>query len=178
MDAFFRAIESSSFSVWLRESTSVFAYPAFLSAHAIGMGLVVGVNVAVALHLLGVTRGLPTRELHRFAPVLWVGFAMNAASGVLLLVAYPTKALTNPVFYVKLALIALGTWLYIALDRRVQHETTDDASDRATASQDYIRAVSRSSARALAAASLAAWAAAITAGRLLAYTYHRLFVDF
>ena len=154
----FRAIEASPFSVWLRESTSVFAYPTFLSAHAIGMGLVVGVNVALALHMLGLTPGLPTRELHRFAPIVWIGFAMNVVSGVLLLVAYPTKALTNPVFYLKLALVAAGTWLYVAIDRRIRRDDTPAAHT--------------------AIASLAVWASAITAGRLLAYTYHRLFVDF
>jgi hypothetical protein len=157
-DPVFRAIEASAFSVWLRESTSVFAYPTFLSAHAIGMGLVVGVNVALSLHLLGLTPGVPTRELHRFAPVVWIGFAMNAVSGVLLLLAYPTKALTNPVFYLKLVFIAAGTWLYVAADRRIHRGDTPNART--------------------AIASLAVWASAITAGRLLAYTYHRLFVDF
>ncbi|HTB13071.1 MAG TPA: hypothetical protein VK752_15925, partial [Bryobacteraceae bacterium] len=32
----------------------------------------------------------------------------DPVSGVLLLIAYPTKALTNPVFYVKLSFIALA----------------------------------------------------------------------
>ena len=39
---------------------------------------------------------------------MWAGFWVNAVSGVLLLIAYPTKALTNPLFYVKLVLIAIG----------------------------------------------------------------------
>jgi len=37
MDPFFLWLESTSLSVWTRESTSVFAFPAILSAHAIGM---------------------------------------------------------------------------------------------------------------------------------------------
>ena len=35
---------------------------------------------------------------------------MNAASGILLLISYPTKALTNPLFYGKLALITRRRW--------------------------------------------------------------------
>lgn len=165
MDPLFRWIESSPLSVWARESTSVLAFPAMLSAHAIGMALAAGVNAALALHLLGVGAGIPTRELRRFVPVLWIGFWLNAVSGVLLLVAYPTKALTNPVFYVKLSLIVAALAIFTVLDRRALRKPMDP------------RWAARAG-RWLAAASLVSWAGAITAGRLLAYTYRRLFVDF
>jgi hypothetical protein len=39
---------------------------------------------------------------------MWMGFGINAAPGLLLLTAYPTKSLTNPLFYVKLCLIGLA----------------------------------------------------------------------
>ena len=45
---------------------------------------------------------------------------MNALSGVLLLIAYPTKALTNPLFYGKLMLIAVGLVLAQALRRQLR----------------------------------------------------------
>src|SRR5258705_8436314 len=108
MDPLLRWLESSPLSIWTRESNSVLAYPAILSAHAIGMALAAGVNAAIALHLLGVGPGIPTQELRRFVGVLWLGFWMNAVSGGLLLIAYPTKAVTNPVFFVKLSLIAVA----------------------------------------------------------------------
>ena len=38
---------------------------------------------------------------------------------MLLLIAYPTKALTNPLFYVKLALIAIGLGMWSKLRARV-----------------------------------------------------------
>ena len=53
MTPFFLWLEATAPSVWVRESTSVFAFPAILSAHAIGMGLAVGVNAVLALRLLG-----------------------------------------------------------------------------------------------------------------------------
>ena len=82
MDPLFLWLEKTQLSTWLRESTSVWAYPAILSAHAIGMALVAGVNAALGLHLLGVGPGIPVRELKRFVPVMWFGFWLNAASGV------------------------------------------------------------------------------------------------
>jgi hypothetical protein len=170
LDTFFRWLESSTLSVWTRESTSVLAYPAILSAHAIGMGLAAGVPVAMALHLLGVGRrtepAIPTRELNRFLRVMWIGFGVNAVSGLLLLIAYPTKALTNPLFYVKLVLIGLAVWMFARMTRRLAR------ADELPAGRPS-RAL-----RALAVASLVCWPAAITAGRLLAYTYRRLLVDF
>jgi hypothetical protein len=161
MQAFFLWLEATSFSVWIRESTSVFVFPTFLTAHAIGMGLAVGVNAAFALRLLGFAPRVPRAELQRFVPVMWFGFWMNAASGVLLLLGYPTKAFTNPVFYLKLLLIALGVWLFGRMNRRVGDGTIDDATTEV-------------SARRLAAVSLACWVAAVTSGRLLAYTATRI----
>ena len=163
MDPFFLWLESTPFSVWIRESNSVWAYPAILSAHAIGMGLAAGINAAIALHLLGVGAGIPTRELKRFVPIMWLGFWMNAASGVLLLIAYPTKALTNPVFYLKMSLIAIALWILTVISYRIF--------------RDPIRRNDGTSPglRFLAVASLVCWAGAITSGRLLAYTYTRLF---
>lgn len=152
-------LEATRMSVWLRESTSVMAYPAILSAHAIGMGLAAGINLAIALRLLGAGRAIPPAELRRFVPVMWFGFWLNAASGVALLIAYPTKALTNPVFYLKLSLIAVALGIFTLIRRQVF-----EASQKRGPSLRF-----------LAAASLLSWAGAITSGRLLAYTYTRLF---
>jgi hypothetical protein len=165
MNAVFRWLESTRLSVWTRESTSFWAYPAILSAHAIGMGLAAGVSAVVSLHVLGVAADAPTRELRRFRGVLWGGWWLNAFSGLLLLNAYPTKALTNPVFYVKLGLIAIALWLFVLMDRALADPSTDVVRWKAGAG------------RTLAIASLVTWAGAITAGRLLAYTYRYLLAD-
>ena len=154
-------LEASALSTWVRESTSVFAFPAILSVHAIGMGLAVGVNVAIALRLLGFAPGVPPRELQRFAPVMWTGFWLNTASGLLLLIGYPTKAFTNPVFYLKISLIAVGMWLYVAFTRQLDLP-------------DGRPGLSSPPSRVLALASLGCWAGAVTTGRLLAYTAHRI----
>ena len=165
MTPFFRWVESTPLSVWTRESTSIFAFPAILSAHAIGMALAAGVSAIVALRLLGAVRGIPPTPLRAVVPIFWFGFWLNAASGLLLLVAYPTKALTNPVFYVKLLSIAVGVAISTGLSRRLGLQPFDEGL------------VSRRG-RTLAAVTLLAWTSAIFAGRLLAYTHHRVLADF
>ena len=164
MNAVLLWIEETPLSVWVRESTSLFAFPGILSAHAVGMALAAGINAVFALHVLGVAAAVPSRELRRFVPLMWFGFWLNAASGVLLLIAYPTKALTNPVFYLKLTLIALALSMFVFIRRRIFDGDSGDAD----------RPMTRSMLRAGAALSLVCWAGSITAGRLLAYTYGRL----
>jgi hypothetical protein len=168
LNAFFLWLEATALSTWVRESTSVFAFPAILSVHAIGMGLAVGVNVAIAVRLLGFAPGVPSHELRRFAPIMWLGFWMNAASGVLLFLGYPTKALTNPVFYMKMSLIAIGLWLYVLMSRLLTEAGTADGVSTAA------RNVGSANGTMVAVASLACWAGAVTTGRLLAYTAHRI----
>lgn len=156
------SIESSALSTWLRESPSLLAFPLMLSVHAIGMGLAAGINAAVALRVLGVAPAVPLDGMQPFLRVMWAGFWMNAASGIALLIAYPTKALTNPDFYLKLTLIALALASVRALDRRVFRTS----AAREAALEPVVRR--------LAIASLTCWAGAIIAGRLLAYTYTQL----
>src|SRR5215472_10109426 len=116
---FLRTIEDSGISTWLRESESPFAFYFVLLFHTFGLALLVGANAVIDLRLLGIQREIPLAPLKRLFNIMWVGFAINAASGVLLLIAYPTKALTNPVFYIKLTLIGFAVWVMTQLKRRV-----------------------------------------------------------
>ena len=54
--------------MWVRESPSVFAFPGILSVHAIGMALVVGLNAAIDLRILGFAPHVPLMEMKRFFP--------------------------------------------------------------------------------------------------------------
>ena len=165
MDPFFTWIETTALSTVLRESPSLWAFPFVLILHTVGLAFLVGTNVALDVRVLGVARGVPLRTLDRYGVVMWTGFWINAVSGVLLLIAYPTKALTNPLFYVKLVLIAIGLAIASKLRARLRALPVPDAP------------VLPPRVKALAVASLVCWAAGITAGRLLAYTYSRLTVD-
>ena len=161
IDPFLVWLENTALSQWVVGSESMLAFPGILALHAIGMGLAAGLAAVLDLRILGVASGVPLVEFRRFQPVLWGGFWLNAVSGVLLLVGYPTKALTNPVFYLKLLLIAVAMVLFVRIDRLIR---SSDPAAPATAQR----------LRRLAVTSLACWGGAITAGRFLAYTYTRL----
>lgn len=164
-DPFFAWLESTAFSVWMRESPSVFAFPIVLAVHTIGLALLAGINVALDLRMLGFAARIPLLEFRRFWPLLWLGLWLNVISGIALIAAYPTKALTNPVFYVKLGLIAAALAILRAVRR---FSLADDTAPAMPA---------RRRAKRLAVMSIVCWASAITAGRFLAYTYIRLMVD-
>ncbi len=158
-DPFFAWLESTSIHTWIVESPSLFAFPGILAAHTIGLALLAGVNGALDLRILGFARGIPPATFVRLRPIMWAGFWINVLSGIALLMAYPTKAFTNPVFYLKMGFIAAAMVVMQAVLRQAE----DGAGES-------------SRTKALAAASLLLWAAAITAGRLLAYTCTRLTV--
>lgn len=157
-------LESTAFSIWMRESTSIFAFPIVLALHTIGLGLIAGLSVALDLRILGFAARIPVPEFRCFLPLMWLGLWLNVTSGLALLAAYPTKALTNPVFYLKLGLIVAALMILGVVRRRLLTEGM------------AIEPMSRN-VKMLATASLGCWAGAITAGRLLAYTYTRLMVD-
>ena len=99
--------EATSFSTWMRESGPAFFFSLIL--HSLAMGFAVGVHVAADLRILGIAPRVPLSLMRRFSSVLWVSLFVILVSGVLLLAAYPAKALTNPVFYLKLAAVAAST---------------------------------------------------------------------
>jgi hypothetical protein len=165
-DPFFIWLEATAFSTWMRESPSVFAFPIILSMHTIGMGLVAGINGALDLTILGCVPGVSASDIKRFFPAMWIGFWLNAASGVALLIGYPTKALTNPVFYIKLAFIVIAIAILKMITRWLEVDTVPETPRPPV------------SINALAVASLVSWVIVITAGRLLAYTYTRLMAVF
>ena len=149
------SLQASAFSTWLRESPSVWAYPTVLTLHTLGLGVLVGANWMVDLRVLGVGRAIPLGILSRAFPIMWAGFWVNAITGVLLLVADPTKGMI-PIFLWKLAMIAVGVALILLLKRKV-----------------YGRGVEMDSAsfgvKTMATLSLVIWIAAIATGRWMAY---------
>lgn len=150
-------IEELGLSTWVRESSSILAYPTVLLVHTIGMALVVGVVAGLDLRVLGLAPELPLAPIEKFFPVLWVGFWINAASGTALLMADASTKLANPVFYVKMVFIALAVINLRMLKTRVFRSPVADERHLDT----YTKV--------LAVTSLICWLGAITAGRLLAY---------
>ena len=151
--------EETGFSLWLRESG-----PAFFGSlifHSLAMGLVVGINIAINLRLLGWAKSISLQYLRQFFTVMWAAVIIIIASGVMLLCAYPAKALTNPVFYLKL----IGICLALSISRYFQK--------RILAENIHLLEAQRRI-KVLATLSLVLWVLSITAGRFLAYTHNIL----
>ena len=155
----FKTIEESGLSTWIRDSPSIFAFWFVLSLHAIGMGLLVGASAIIDLRILGVAKDLPLSPLKGLYRIIWIGFAIQVVSGTLLLIAYPTKALTNPDFYLKLTLVALA----VVVMQKLKTKVFEDAS--------LSDSTMMMKGRALAMWSLLLWFGVVTSGRMLAYTY-------
>src|SRR5215471_11080664 len=158
MDAFLAFVEGSDFSTWIR-GDSMLAFPTIITLHTICMGILAGASAAIDLRILGVASGIPLGPLRRFYPLMWIALAVNALTGVLMVIGYPTKQLTNPLFYIKLSLVALGIWLVYRIGREVLGAAESGQKD-ITARAKW-----------LAAASLVGWLSLIIAGRLLEYTH-------
>ena len=150
------SLENTAFASWLRESGSIWAYPAVLTLHTLGLGVLVGASAVIDLRLLGAAPHIPIEPLRRLFPIMWAGFWVNAISGVLLFVTDATTKGTTTVFLSKLGIIVLAVVVLTAIKRLVfGHNPL--ASDPPM------------SVKALAAASLALWLAAIITGRYMAY---------
>ena len=154
----FKSIEESGISMWIRDSPSLFAYWFVISAHAIGMGLLVGASVIIDLRILGVARDVPLSPLRKLYGILWLGFWIQIISGAGLIIAYPTKAFMNWDFYLKMTLIAISVVVMRMIWKRVFSDTTLSEPDM------MLRG------KTLAMLSLILWLGAVTSGRMLAYT--------
>lgn len=148
-------LEQLPFFVTIAESGSIWAYPTILVLHTAGLALVVGSAMVVNLRLLGVGRQAPLPVFRLLFPILWAGFAINAASGFILFAIAATGKAAQTIFWIKLSFIALALIVTIPIMRFVKR--ADDQS------------AAPAGARVLAVVSLASWTAAIVAGRMMAY---------
>lgn len=138
-----RWVQDSGFATWMRESS--WAIFATLILHTLSMGLLVGTGLAVDGRVLGLARSVPLDALRRLWPIMAWALALIVFSGVLLVIAYPAKALTNPLFYVKLTVLTAA----VLITRRIM----------------------RAPVAWLAALSVPLWVAGLTLGKFLAYTH-------
>lgn len=153
-------LEQTPLSAWVRESPTLWAFPFILFLHTLGLALVAGIGVALNAWLLTLAPRYPMAPLRPLFPIMWAGFTINLLSGLLLLAAYPAKALTNPVFYLKLVLVVLAVVELEWVRKRVFVDA--DPNARFTPSPGIVM---------LAAASFLLWGGAVVTGRLLAYTH-------
>jgi hypothetical protein len=150
-------LESLSYSTWVRESPSLWAFPALLFVHTLGMSLVAGGAAVISMALLGLWPRTAIKPLERLYPVMWFGFAINLFTGVSIFLKDATIYGRNFDLYVKLVFVIAGVVLLRIMRTRV---FGDPNLDNGPVSGRV---------KMLAWASLACWFCAIVSGRLIAY---------
>ena len=150
------SLERTGFATWLRESGSIWGYPTVLTLHTLGLGVLVGASTVIDLRLLGAAPQIPLAPLERLFPIMWVGFWVNAISGVALFVADASTKGTTSVFMAKLLIIVVAVAVLRSIKRSVYRSGQPDARQPLGV-------------KALAAASVALWLLAIITGRYMAY---------
>jgi hypothetical protein len=137
---------------WTALAGHPWAYPALESAHLAGVALLVGSLAVLDLRVWGRGAALPVAALARLSLALTaLGFALAAASGLLMFTTQPQELLANRAFVLKMGLLmaagANAAWFH------------------ARGSLQRLDGV----ARAQTLASLLIWVAAIVCGRWIAY---------
>ena len=162
-------LEQTEFSTWLRESD--WGYPNVLCVHAVGMGMVVGISLMYCARVLGFARAFPLEGFHKLFALAWLGFVMNALSGVLLFVGEPRRLADTPAFWIKMILIVFAGLALWVLAKTI--EVPEEYSSEGYLAPDGTLAVDAAvpaSAKIAAVFSIFFWLAAITAGRIIGYT--------
>jgi len=131
-----------------------------LSLHSLAMAFLVGINLALALGILGRMPRFQLQNFDGYFRLHWYACALVFISGLALLLAYPAKALTNPVFYAKLFTLACGLLIAYKFQLHSRKQKPDS--------------IMQSTMKNWAIISILLWVATITMGRFLAYTHEVL----
>ena len=153
------ALETTSLAIWVGES--LWAYPALLACHIVGLAIVVGLLSMRDLKLLGFFQDLDSQVFSDLIPVVIAAFCLNALSGFLLFSSQASYLAGSAPFLAKLVCIAAGLTCAFGLQRRGLRSIAIRAG---ALSPDLFM-------RTLACLSLSAWVGAIIAGRLIAYLF-------
>ena len=131
------------------------AIPGIQTVHLLGIAALFACALVVALRIAG--RGLASEPLpgvaRRFTGAIWVLLLVLLASGALLIIAEPGRTITNPVFYIKMTLLAVVSIITLWLSHVSRRELQRPAAIHVAA----------------AALTMLLWIGIIFAGRFIAY---------
>jgi hypothetical protein len=154
------------FLVWLESTavadairTSIWMYPAFETAHYIGLSFLVGGIMLIDLRVLGVAPNLPLKSMIGLLPWVWAGFIINLITGGLLFTYGATGFGTNAAFGLKMGFIVLAGVNALLF----QFATTRSGHDWVVTERPPV------SVKVFATLSFVLWLCVVTTGRWMAY---------
>jgi hypothetical protein len=159
LDSFCDRLSASALSQSIQSTDWVI--PTVQTVHILAVAAVMSSILMFNLRLIGVrARNESVASVaSRFLPVVWYGLPTLLATGAILIIAEPARALQNPVFILKmtLVLLAVGLTLVSQMPLRKDQGFWDVSLSH------------RRLARLVACLSLPIWVAIVFAGRWIAY---------
>jgi hypothetical protein len=155
-------LDVNQFSEWLsatafsqRIQITTWAIPGIQTVHIIALAILFAAALVFSLRIAG--RGLASEPLPllaaRFTRAIWYLLGILLVSGTLLVIAEPGRTITNPMFYTKMAMlavvIAITLWLSAVARRQFERPSGVHVF--------------------MAGLSMLLWAGIMFAGRLIAY---------
>lgn len=165
--AMFEWMISTSLAHWVDESP--WAYPFLLTAHGLGMAVVVGLTVMVGVRILGFPSKVPLGAYEGTRGWLFWAFVVNFLSGVVLFIHDAVALSTNLSFQIKVVSLIIGVVVLVRMFSKVVAPAAR-AEEAAGASGSVPVYTLPKSAKAYAIASMLIWwLSVIVSGRLVAY---------
>ena len=158
MVGFLESLENTSISLFVRESDSLWSFPAILTTHAFGYCFIMATNIIVSARMLGFASSIPFKPLKKLFPVMWLGLIVTAITGVMLVMAAAQKRVPNPILWFKMIALAVATPMMWKFQMKVFEDPSVD--------ENNIPA----SARTMAACQIALWLLIMISGRLIPYS--------
>lgn len=153
MQAFLLTLEDTGLGQLI--SSSIWGYPIFLSLHALGMGVVVGISVMFALRVMGLAYAIPTSAIAPYWRLAIAGFVLNMLSGTALFFGNATILGVNWAFFAKIGMLIVSLFLTFRMVRISIHGT-------GVVTRGHIL---------LAVAALVCWVLTLIFGRLIGYIF-------
>ena len=158
LDALAQALQASAWSEALR--ASVWLYPLVNTLHVVGIALLFGAIAPLDLRLLGAFRRVPLAPLAAtLVPVATAGLLMALVSGALMFATRPLDYVAEPLFGLKLVLLAAAVLNALWLRRDSEWRRVGEASGEPPPRRWRWHGL----------LSLLLWLGVITAGRLIGY---------
>ncbi len=160
LEALAQALQASAGSAALR--ASVWLYPLVNTLHVVGLALLFGAIAPLDLRLLDAFRRVPLAPLAAtLVPVATAGLLLALVSGALMFVTRPLDYLAEPLFGLKLGLLAMAVLNALWLRRDAEWHRVGEASGEPPPRRWRWRGHGL--------LSLLLWLGVITAGRLIGY---------
>jgi hypothetical protein len=154
---FLEWLQNTPVAIFVAET--LWAYPLLETLHTLGMAMLLGTLGLINLRVLGYKRALSLIGTQDLLPIAWIGFTINAASGLLLFTSDAVNFFSSNTFRVKITLIILAGINAAILSRRIY-----GSGGEAVATGEGGATI-----KLLAGSSLVFWVVAVICGRIYAY---------